>query len=50
MPQVLRVTALEIGHPVSLVILMEADDTTWHAAWFRARTSHGAVFREAALR
>jgi hypothetical protein len=31
MADVLRMTALQVRHPVALLILMEADDAPWHS-------------------
>ncbi len=31
MPDVLGMTALEIRHPVLLVVLMKTDDSSWHS-------------------
>jgi len=36
-PHVLRVPALEIGDPMALLILVEADDTARHAAQISAQ-------------
>jgi hypothetical protein len=40
MPNVLRVSALELCHPGLLVVLMKADDTPWHSGAIGDHSSH----------
>lgn len=41
MAHVLRMAALQVRHPVALVVLMEADDTAWHGVI--RRVHHGSL-------
>jgi hypothetical protein len=41
MPHVLPVSALQLGHPVPLIVLVKADDSSLHLDGFALLTGQG---------